>query len=112
MTTQHETQEEWKAAQKEHWVAYWRGAPRENWETAQKDTLWRIRDRNNFLMDLENWILHKWDSRQGIPQGPRRFENEAWATLVKTGLQDSDTSWEEYSAWCLAGYGDEWFQEE
>ena len=41
------------------------------------------RYRHNFLMDFENQILKDWDARQGIPTGPRRFENPAWAALIK-----------------------------
>ena len=95
--------ENWEQIRKEQWVAFWQGAP---------PPTQNRRDRNNFLMDTENWILRRWDSRQGIPKGPRRFENDAWATLVKTCLEDSDTCWDEYCAWVQAGYGDEWFQPE
>ena len=67
---------------------------------------------DNFMMDFENWVLARWDSRQGIPTGPRRHENEAWAELMKSNLEDADTCWEEYVAWVAQGGGDEYFQEE
>ena len=67
---------------------------------------------NNFMLDFENYVLSKWDSRQGIPTGPRRHENKAWAELMKSNLEDSDTCWEAYVEWVGQGGGDEWFCEE
>ena len=69
----------------------------------------RKRDHNNFHMDFENYVLSKWDSRQGIPTGPRRYENKAWAELMKSNLEDSDTTWDIYIRWVSEGGGDEWF---
>ena len=69
------------------------------------------RHHNNFMMDFENWVLKHWDARQGIPTGPRRYENQEWAKLMKRNLEDSDTSWDEYVEWVRQGGGDEWFQE-
>ena len=72
------------------------------------------RHRNNFMLDLENSILSEWDARQGVPQGPRRFEVEAWAALVKRNMfpHHSDVDWDEYCDWVRKGGGDEWFHEE
>ena len=72
------------------------------------------RHRNNFMLDLENSILSEWDARQGVPQGPRRFEVEAWAALVKRNMfpSHSDVDWDEYCDWVRKGGGDEWFHEE
>jgi len=72
----------------------------------------RARDHNNFMLDFENYVLSQWDARQGIPTGPRRYQNEDWAKLMKSNLEFSDTNWEEYVAWVEQGGGDEWFQEE
>ena len=69
------------------------------------------RARNNFMMDMENYILKQWDARQGIPTGPKRYLNEEWAKLVKSNLEFSDTNWDEYVSWVADGGGDEWFQE-
>ena len=69
------------------------------------------RAHNNFMMDMENYILRQWDSRQGVPTGPKRYLNEEWAKLVKSNLEFSDTNWDEYVSWVSSGGGDEWFQE-
>ena len=70
-------------------------------------------DRNNFLMDFENWCLeHRWDARKGIPTGPYRYENPEWAAMIIKECEFSDAVFEEYCEWCKAGGGDEWFQEE
>ena len=70
------------------------------------------RNHNNFMMDFENYVLSKWDSRQGIPTGPRRYENEDWAELMKGNLEVSDSCWVDYVAWVSQGGGDEYFQED
>ena len=71
------------------------------------------RDKDNFLMDFENWCLeHRWDARKGIPTGPYRYEDTEWATMMKKECEFSDTFFEEYCEWCSQGGGDEWFQEE
>ena len=64
-----------------------------------------------FMMDFENYVLRFWDARNGIPSGPRRFENEEWATLMREHLEFSDTCWDDYVSWVETGGGDEWFQE-
>ena len=70
-------------------------------------------DLDNVLMDFENWCLGKrWDSRKGIPKGPKRYENTEWAEMIKKECEDSDTTFEEYCSWCRQGGGDEWFQVE
>ena len=65
-----------------------------------------------FMMDFENSLLSEWIGEP--PQGPRRFEVEAWAALVKRNVypHHSDVDWDEYCDWVRRGGGDEWFQEE
>ena len=65
-----------------------------------------------FMMDFENSLLSEWTGAP--PQGPRRFEVETWATLVKRNVypHHSDVDWDEYCNWVRIGGGDEWFQEE
>ncbi len=68
-----------------------------------------------FMMDWENSILEKhWDARNGIPKGPRRFENAEWAATIRNHSFPfhSGVTWEEYVQWVSQGGGDEWFQEE
>ena len=67
---------------------------------------------NNFMLDFENSLLSEWSG--AVPQGPRRFEVEAWAALVKRNVfpHHSDVDWDEYCDWVRRGGGDEWFQEE
>ena len=69
---------------------------------------------DDFMTDIENQILEKWDARKGIPKGRRRFENAEWAELIKQNVypHHSDIDWYEYVEWVKAGGGDEWFQEE
>ena len=66
------------------------------------------------MMDFEYDVLRCWDARKGIPRGPRRFENQEWAALIKRHVypHHSDVDWFEYIAWVRDGGGDEWFQEE
>ena len=88
-----------------------------------------MRATNAWLMDTENWVLeYKWKEPEralqgglldGLkffwtkphPKGRRRFEDPAWAELMKQALADTNTSWETYTAWCEGGGGDEWFTE-
>ena len=79
---------------------------------SREEQLEKRRHYNAFMMDFENYVLSKWDSRQGIPTGPRRYENEAWAELMKSHLEFSDSCWEDYVAWVSQGGGDEYFQDE
>ena len=91
----------------------------------------QMRHVNNYLMDLENWILeHQWPTTplpedtpvrstdelwmKPHPRGPRRFEDPEWAQLVQEALSEEDGSitWDTYTAWCLGGGGDEWFVEQ
>ena len=68
--------------------------------------------RNDFLMDSENSYLHEWDSTEPYPLGPRRFEHPRWGSIMRqAGEARSDVTFEEYCQWCLAGFGDEWFQD-
>ena len=65
---------------------------------------------NNFMMDFENWCLERWDARQGIPTGPLRYKDEAWAAHMKKHIENSDVKgFEAYAAWVSEGNGDEWF---
>ncbi len=63
------------------------------------------------LTDFENHCLNEWDARQGIPTGPKRYEDEAWAAHVLSLLEDSEFGWSEYVTYVNEGYGDEWFME-
>ena len=63
----------------------------------------------NFMTDFENYCLSRWDSRQGIPQGPTRHLNEAWAIHMGKYIEDSDTNWSVYVEWVEGGGGGEWF---
>ena len=67
---------------------------------------------DTFMMDTENWILQKWDSRKGIPQGPERYKNSEWAQLVQRYCwpYGDDLYWHEYISWVRSGGGDDWFQ--
>ena len=68
--------------------------------------------RNNFLMDFENSYLHEWDSFEQHPTGPRRFEHPRWGVIMREACEaHSDVTFEEYCQWCLAGFGDGWFQD-
>ena len=80
-----------------------------NVKPTNADEAQRRRYQNAFLMDFENWVLTLWDARNGIPTGPRRHENEAWAALMQSNLEFSDTCWDEYVEWVKQGGGDEWF---
>ena len=57
-------------------------------------------------MDFENSLLEDWDN--GIPTGPRRFEEAEWAELVKRNVypNHSDVDWDEYVDWVSSGGGD------
>ena len=70
------------------------------------------RDLDAFLMDLENWVLeHKWDSRIGIPCGPRRHLDHLWGEVMKEELAEYPRkTYEDYCRWVESGGGDEWFQ--
>ena len=70
--------------------------------------------RDAFMMDWWSTILERhWAARNGIPMGPRRFENAEWAALVQQHVypHHSDVTWEQYVKWVTGGGGDEWFQE-
>ena len=72
------------------------------------------RDTNNFFMDLENWLLeHRWDTRIGIPCGPRRHLDHLWGEVMVEEMADYPRrTYEEYCEWVESGGGDEWFQPE
>ena len=61
------------------------------------------------LTDYENWLLARYDSREGVPQGMERLTNEKWVAFVLEDLPKSDFTWEQYEAHVKAGFGDEWF---
>ena len=69
------------------------------------------RDEDNFLMDFENWCLHRCWPRWDFPKGPRRYEQPEWAAMMRRECEDSDTTFERYCEWVAQGGGDEWFQE-
>ena len=70
--------------------------------------------RNAFYMELENKILREWNTSEGIPRGPRRFENAKWAESFKKNRfrYYSVIDWDGYVEWVSRGGGDECFQEE
>ena len=72
------------------------------------------RDLNNFMMDLENWVLeHRWDARIGIPCGPQRHLDHLWGQVMMEEMADYPRrTYEEYCEWVESGGGDEWFQPE
>ena len=59
--------------------------------------------------DYENWLLARFDCRDGIPERLERLTNERWVTHVKTDLPKPDFTWEQYEAHVKAGFGDECF---
>jgi len=61
------------------------------------------------LTDYENWLLSRFDSRDGVPNDLERLTNEKWVAHVKADLPKSDFTWEQYEAHVRAGFGDEWF---
>ena len=61
------------------------------------------------LTDYENFLLARFDSRDGVPQGLDRLTNERWVAHVQADLPKSDFTWEEYEFHCKSGFGDEWF---
>ena len=77
-----------------------------DWEAEYK----KRRDRNNFLMDLENYCLGTWHRQ--IPQGTMRVDDPAWSAHMRVAIEDSSITWEIYAAWVRAGNGDEWYIEE
>ena len=72
------------------------------------------RDLNNFLMDLENWVLeHRWDCRIGIPCGRARHLDHLWGEVMRGEMADYPRrTYDQYCAWVDIGGGDEWFQED
>ena len=61
------------------------------------------------LWDYENWLLSRFDSRPGIPEGMERLTDQRWVDHVKADIVNSDFTWEQYEAHVKAGDGDEWF---
>ena len=61
------------------------------------------------LTDYENWLLARFDSRDGVPVGLERLTNEKWVAFVKADLPMSDFTWSAYEAHVKSGFGDEWF---
>ena len=64
---------------------------------------------NLHLTDYENWLLARFDSRDGVPVGLERLTNEMWVAHVRADLPKSDFTWEQYEAHVKAFFGDEWF---
>ena len=61
------------------------------------------------LTDYENWLLARFDSRNGVPQGLERLTHERWRAHVLEDIPKSDFTWDQYEAHVKAGFGDEWF---
>ena len=64
---------------------------------------------NLTLTDYENWLLSRFDSRDGVPQGLERLTNEKWLLHVLADLPLSDFTWEQYEFHVNSSFGDEWF---
>jgi hypothetical protein len=64
------------------------------------------------LTDYENWLLARFDSRNGIPVAMERLTHPAWVDHVKSDIVNSDFTWEQYEHHCRSGFGDEWFFEQ
>ena len=63
------------------------------------------------IRDYENWLLSKYDTRNGIPVGMERLVHESWVQHVKDDLLMSDFTWMQYVEHVEAGGGDAWFLE-
>ena len=63
------------------------------------------------LTDYENWLLARFDSREGVPQGLERLTDERWTAHVKADIPRSDFTWLQYEEHVNAGFGDEWFHD-
>ena len=61
------------------------------------------------LTDYENFLLARFDSRDGVPQGLERLRNERWVAHVQADLPKSDFTWEQYEFHVNSSFGDEWF---
>ena len=64
---------------------------------------------NLTLTDYENWLLSRWDSRDGVPQGLERLTNEKWLLHVLADLPLSDFTWQQYEFHVNSSFGDDWF---
>ena len=64
------------------------------------------------LTDYENWLLGRFDSRDGVPQGTERLTHAKWVAHVKADIPMSDFTWIEYEHHIKAGFGDEWWFED
>ena len=67
---------------------------------------------NLALTDYENWLLARFESRGGIPQGMERLPDPRWVAHILEDLPKSDFKWEQYEAHVKAGFGDEWLFED
>ena len=61
------------------------------------------------LTDYENFLLARFDSRGGVPQGLERLTHERWVAHVKADLPKSDFTWEQYEFHVNQSFGDEWW---
>ena len=59
------------------------------------------------LTDYENWLLARFDSRNGVPQGLERLTHEKWVAHVLRDLLFSDFTWLQYEEHVNSGFGDE-----
>ena len=65
------------------------------------------------LTDYENWLLARFDSRDGVPpQGLERLTNQKWVSHVQQDLPKSDFTWEQYEFHVNQSFGDEWWFED
>ena len=64
------------------------------------------------LTDYENWLLGRFDCRDGIPQGLERLTHDKWVAHVKVDIPMSDFTWKQYEHHVKAGFGDEWWFED
>ena len=61
------------------------------------------------LTDYENFLLARFDSRDGVPQGLDRLTNEKWVAHVQADIPMSDFTLAQYLFHVTKHFGDEWF---
>lgn len=82
---------------------------------------WGDDHTDNYLMDLENFILDKVDSAWDFIQMKKaRADNNEWISLIRKYLdkgvyetqEEQDEFVQRYKIWVKNGGGDDWFQED
>ena len=63
------------------------------------------------LTDYENWLLARFDSSEGVPQGLERLTDKRWMAHVLEDLPKSDFTFSEYQHHVRNHFGDEWFHD-